>query len=414
MKNLFKTLLKGLKVSTILAFAIILSISGCSKSQERDEQYVVILSLDGFRWDYPELVKTPNLDAIAKNGVKAEGLIPCYPTKTFPNHYSMATGLHPNNHGIVCNRFFDVDLGYYAIGDRNAVENPKFYGGEPFWLTAERQGLKAATFYWVGSEAPIGGNYPTFWKRYDQSIPFENRIDTVIHWLTLPKEQRPNVIGWYSHEPDWTAHRNGATGEATLAMVEQLDSLIGIFLNKISELPHVDLINIMIVSDHGMADISPDRYINLSKYIERDWFEFITGGNPVFSLKPYDENREKALRALKSIPNLKVWERHEVPSRLVYGSNPRIQDIIIEAAEGWSLGFTSDSTRFTGATHGWDNKQIEMMGIFYAQGPAFKKGYKHQSFSNTNLYSIITFILGLEPAQTDGNMKDVKGFFRKN
>ncbi|MDD2197468.1 MAG: alkaline phosphatase family protein, partial [Bacteroidales bacterium] len=305
-------------------------------------------------------------------------------------------------------RFFDKELGYYSIGDRDAVENPAFYGGEPIWLTAERQGLKAATFFWVGSEAPIGGSYSSHWKPYDQKISFESRIDTVIGWLSLPEAERPRFIAWYYHEPDWTAHRDGATGTKTLALVEQLDSLLGVFVEKLSELPHADKVNFIVVSDHGMADISPQKYINLTEYIDRDWFDYITGGNPVYSLQPKEEHKQEALKALQSIENLKVWERNEIPERLHYGSNPRIQDIVIEAETGYSIGFSSNSDRYTGATHGYDNANPEMHGIFYAKGPAFKKGYEQKAFINVNVYGIIADILGLQPAETDGNWEDVK------
>ncbi len=399
----------SLIIATIITFGIF---QACTSAQDsKDDTYVVVLSLDAFRWDYPDIANTPALKAMAESGVKAKALIPCYPSKTFPNHYSLATGLHPNNHGIVCNRFYDKELGYYSIGDRNAVENPAFYGGEPMWLTAERQGKKAATFFWVGSEAPIGGNYPSHWKRYDQKVSFESRIDTVIHWLSLPEEVRPRLIAWYYHEPDWTAHRDGATGTKTLALVEQLDSLLGVFNSKLSQLPHADKINFIVVSDHGMADISPDKYINLSDYVERDWFDYITGGNPVYSLQPKQEFKQKALEALRAIENLKVWERNEIPERLHYGSNPRIQDLVIEAEAGYSIGFTSNADRYSGATHGYDNANPDMHGIFYAKGPAFKKGFEHEAFQNVNLYTIVTHILGLEPAETDGNFNEVKDLF---
>ena len=401
----------SLLVAIILTFALF---QACTSAQDsKDDTYVVVLSLDAFRWDYPDIANTPTLKAMAETGVKAKALIPCYPSKTFPNHYSLATGLHPNNHGIVSNRFFDRELGYYSIGDRNAVENPAFYGGEPMWLTAERQGKKAATFFWVGSEAPIGGDYPSYWKRYDQKVTFESRIDTVIHWLSLPEENRPRLIAWYYHEPDWTAHRDGATGTKTLALVEQLDSLLGIFNSKLSQLPHAHKINFIVVSDHGMADISPEKYINLSDYVERDWFDFITGGNPVYSLQPKQEFKQKALEALRAIENLKVWERNEIPERLHYGSNPRIQDLVIEAEAGYSIGFTPNAERYSGATHGYDNANPDMHGIFYAKGPAFKNGFEHEAFQNVNLYTIVTHILGLEPVETDGNFNEVKDLFSK-
>ncbi len=399
---------------TLIVLSFSLSLLACNaQNNDKTEEYVVVLSLDAFRWDYPTIANTPNLNSIAQNGVTVESFVPCYPSKTFPNHYSMATGLHPNNHGIVCNRFYDKELGYYSIGDRNAVENANFYGGEPFWLTAEKQGVKAATFYWVGSEAPVGGVYPSFWKRYDQKVSFEIRIDTVIHWLSLPIEKRPRLVAWYFHEPDAISHRDGPTGPKTLAEVEKLDSLVGVFLQRVAELPHAKQINIIVVSDHGMADISSDKYINLNDYIDKDWFEFITGGNPVFGLTPKEQFKEQALLALKSIPNLKVWERNEIPERLHYGSNPRIQDIVIEAESGYSVGLNPNPSRYSGGAHGYDNENPDMHGVFFAQGPAFKKGYKHKSILNLNLYNVIVSILGIDPAENDGDMEDIKDLFNK-
>jgi alkaline phosphatase D len=408
-----KSSVKIILVSTFFGVNLFF-FSACSNSKlENKDSYVVMLSLDAFRWDYPELTSTPNLNAVAANGVRANALIPCFPSKTFPNHFSMATGLHPDHHGIVCNSFLDSTLGYYSIGNRSAVENPGFYGGEPIWVTAEKQGVVSASFFWVGSEAPIKGYHPTYWKKFDKKIPFEDRIDTVIHWLTLPIDKRPRLITWYSHEPDWTAHDNGATAPKTLAMASKLDSLIGIFMGKLSQLPHAKKINVLVVSDHGMADISSEKYINLSEYVDRDWFDVVTGGNPVYSLKPKAEKRQEALAKLKAIPNLKVWEKDSLPQRYVYGKNNRINDFVIEADLGYSVGWSFKSEPYFGGTHGYDNELPEMQGIFFAQGPAFAKGLKHPAFSNTNLYGIIAHILGIVPEPTDGNLNDVKGIFSK-
>jgi alkaline phosphatase D len=392
----------------ILLVATPLFLNCQQKKVSKPDKYVVMLSLDAFRWDYPELAKTPNLNRLANIGVKAEALIPCYPTKTFPNHYSMATGLHPDNHGIVSNRFFDSTLGYYSIGNRKTVENAAFYGGEPIWVTAEKQGIKAATYYWVGSEAPVGGTYPTFWKRYEQNVPFENRIDTVIHWLSLPEEQRPRLICWYYHEPDWTAHKYGSTSKETLLLVEKLDSLLGVFFSRIEQLPIASKINLVVVSDHGMADISPEKYYNLKKIIDTTQIEIITGGNPVFTIKPKPGFKEKVLADLKTNRNLKVWTKDEIPARLHFGSNPRIQDIVVEAELGYSIGLREKGTSYNGAAHGYDNIYPEMHGIFYASGPDFKHGFSHKAFLNTNLYVLIAHILGLEPVKTDGDWNEVK------
>jgi alkaline phosphatase D len=273
--------------------------------------------------------------------------------------------------------------------------------------------MKAATFYWVGSEAAVDGTYPSYWKRYEQNVPFEHRIDTVIHWLSLPDEVRPRLICWYYHEPDLTAHKFGATSNETLILVEKIDSLLGIFFRRINQLPHASKINLLVVSDHGMADISPETYINLKQLIDTTQIELITGGNPVYTIKPKPGYNEKVIADLKSSPNLKVWKKEEVPARLHFGSNPRIQDIVVEANLGHSIGLRANNAGYTGAAHGYDNIYPEMHGIFYATGPAFRKGYRHRAFLNTNLYVLIAEILGLKPVKTDGDPKEIKELLKR-
>jgi alkaline phosphatase D len=401
----------------IAAIAIGLLISITTTAQVKDtvqsDNYVVMLSLDGFRWDYSTIYKTPNLNQIATNGIKADAMISCYPSKTFPNHYSMATGLYPDNHGIVNNSFFDSVLGFYSIGDRQSVEFPDFYGGEPIWVTAEKQGVISASFYWVGSETQIKGIQPTYWKKYNQRIPLSNRIDTVIHWLSLPKSVRPRLITWYYQEPDWTSHEYGPVSPKTKAVVENIDSLLGVFIVKVKTLPNASKINIIIVSDHGMASISKDKHVNLSNYINKDWFDVEVGGNPVYSLQPKEQYYKQSLEILKKIPNLKVWERDSIPKRYHYGKNPRISDILIEADLGYSVSWAGDRERFSGGTHGYDNQYPDMQGIFYAFGPAFKKGYHQPAFMNIDLYPLITHILGIKPEPVDGKLYEVEGMLNK-
>lgn len=398
----------------IIASGILLIFSNTLRAQDKvsPDSYVLLISLDGFRWDYPIIYSTPNIDAFGQSGVRAQSLISCYPSKTFPNHYSIATGLHPDHHGIVNNSFYDPELGYYRLGDRKSVENGKFYGGEPIWVTAEKQGVKTASFYWVGSEAPIQGIQPTYWKRYAQKVPFTQRVDTVLKWFTLPVEQRPRLVTFYYHEPDWVSHDYGPVSPQTRKVVEQLDSLIGYFLNRLSELPIAGKLNIIILSDHGMAEISSQRVVNLSDYLDKQNFKYISGGNPVYTLQPQPEHYQAVLAKLKSIPHLKVWERNEIPKRYVYGSNPRVNDILVEAELGWSVTWSDDKDSYSGGTHGYDNLIPDMQGIFYAKGPAFKSGYVHPSFFNVNVYSIIANILNLKPAKTDGNLEEVQGMLK--
>ena len=275
----------AVSIGIILLFASGLSIHA-NRPNPRD-QYVVMLSMDGWRWDYARRVPTPNLDRIAAQGVKAAYMIPAFPTKTFPNHYSMATGLYPGNHGIVANNFFCPELNMtFRLGDRTTVENPVFYGGEPIWVTAEEQGLITASYFWVGSEAPIQGIQPTYWKRFDGSVPLAAQIDTVIYWLNLPLEKRPRLITFYSHQPDSHGHDYGPDSPQVDAMLVKLDSLVGVLMHKLSELPIANRINLIVTSDHGMTQLNAERYIDLSRYVQRNWFERVHGSNPLFLLKP--------------------------------------------------------------------------------------------------------------------------------
>lgn len=239
----------------MIAVLTALSFSSCSNLKvDRDRPYVVMVSLDAFRWDYDSIYRTPVLDDIARHGVMAERLIPSFPTKTFPNHYTIATGLYPDHHGLVNNSFYAPDLDLvYRIGDRAMVSNGEFYGGEPLWVTARKQGMKSASFYWVGSEAPIQGIQPDYWKVFDDEVAFGDRVDTVLNWLSLPAVKRPHLVTLYFEEPDAISHSYGPFSPETGAVVTSLDSLLGVLRQGLSRLPHSKNINLIVLSDHGMT-----------------------------------------------------------------------------------------------------------------------------------------------------------------
>jgi len=376
-------------------------------------QYVVMLSLDAFRWDYQEMYETPNLRKIAAEGVHAKSLISSFPTVTFPNHYSMATGLYPDNHGLVFNNFYDTLMkASYRIGDRKAVCNGKFYGGEPIWVTARKQGLKSASYFWVGSEAPIKNIQPDYWKVYQQNFPFENRIDTVIYWLSLPLKQRPRLITFYMHEPDETSHHFGPSSPQTREMVMHLDSLVGVLLQKLATLPIADSINLMIVSDHGMEDVSPDRVVLIDDFVPREWIVREHGSSPAVGLVVMERFVDSVLFRLKNVEHIKAWRKDEVPERLHFGSNPRIGNVVVLADSAWSVGLKGDKFKYEGA-HGFDNANPNMQGIFYAYGPSLKKGLEFKSFPNVCLYPLIAHILHLQPAPTDGKLEEVRDILVK-
>jgi len=398
---------------TVILTIIITGLVKYPNAQCFSEQTTVILSLDGFRWDYPQKTSTPTLDLIAKEGIKATSLIPSFPSKTFPNHYTIATGLYPDHHGLVNNSFFDRRMDKpYAIGNKQARFNPEFYGGEPIWITAMNQGLKTASFYWVGTDVAIQGKHPDYWKMYDGSVPFIQRIDTIIKWLSLPASQRPRLVMGYYHEPDGIGHEYGPDDPRTLKLVHELDSLTGILYQRIKLLPDADCINFIVVSDHGMGPISSERNIALSTYIPENWPVRIEGGNPNFNLYAEGAWIDSAYTALKKAGHLQVWKPAEVPEHLNYGKNPRVGDIIVVADSAWCVTLNQPNESFTGGTHGYDIRNTDIHAIFYAAGPAFKQGYVHSSFQNTDIYPLLAHLLGINPAKTDGDLRHVSGMLK--
>ena len=396
-----------------LSFLLFLSIFSCERHVESYDNYVVFVSLDGTRWDYPEFYDTPVLDNIAREGVKAEWVRSSFPTKTFPNHYSLATGLYPNNHGLVNNSFFDTEMGlFYRMGNRAMVEHPGFYGGEPIWNTAEKQDMISASFFWVGSEAPVQGIQPTYWKKYDGSIPFDARVDTVIHWLKLPIEKRPRLVMLYFDQPDGIAHKYGPVDEETGKVMTEMDGIVGNLQKRISELPYGDRVNLIVTSDHGMGAISPERYVNINDHIDEEWITELIGFNPVYLMDAEEGFEDSVVHRLSRVTGITAWRKENVPAHLNYGTHPRIPDIVIVADSSWSIGHTSDPSGYSGGAHGYDNSNSDMHHIFYAAGPDFKKGTLHPPFENVDIYPLIAHILGLEPAETDGNLEDVAEMLR--
>lgn len=368
------------------------------------ERYVVVLSLDGFRHDYQSKTSTPHLDAIDREGLSGT-FRPCYPSLTFPNHYSMATGLHPNNHGLVGNEFWDEEGDHYKLGKRSAVENPKFYKGEPLWNTARRAGLRSASFFWVGSETAVGGYQPNVWKRYDSNVPYRDRADSVISWLQLPETERPRLIMWYLEEPDHTGHHYSPESPQTEAMIRQVDSVVGYFRQRLATLPIARSVDFILVSDHGMATFDESRQVNLADYLPAEWFDHIATG-PFTHLYPKEGYAEKALVVLQKIPHIKAYRKEQLPERLQFGSSSRIGALVVMADLGASVFFQPDPKRVKGlaAGHGFDNQYPEMLALFKAVGPDFQSGRRVQEpVPNITLYPLVCRLLGIKPAKHDAD-----------
>jgi len=403
---------KAMYVLLICISTFTLSTAQSQINQATTPPYVIILSLDGFRWDYPNKYHTPTFNSIAQQGVKATSMQPCFPTITFPNHYAMATGLYPNNNGIVLNKFYCKRLKEtYTPSNRKAVENGQFYDGEPIWITAEKQGVKSASFFWVGSEAPVTGLYASYWKQYEEHIPFDNRIDTVISWLTLPYDKRPRLIMWYYHQPDEVNHNYGPDSQKAEKMVEWLDSMVGEFTKRIKTLAIADSINIIVVSDHGFTSNEPKHSLFFDDYVKSNWIDNWYGSNPLYMLSPKAEFADTAFTCLKKMPHAQIWKKSDVPAKFHYGSNERILDWVILADSTWNLQWRGKT--LNKGDHGYTNEFSDMQSIFYAFGPDFKRNYVHPSFQNIAIYEIIAHLLRIKPAPNDADFNQVKGLFRE-
>ena len=402
----------------LYSLTIALCLSGClsnnnEHSVDSKKPYLIMLSLDGFRWDYEQYAHTPVLDSLAKTGVVADALIPSFPTKTFPNHYTMATGLYPDNHGIVLNSFYaDDQKKDYNMKDGSAVTDGNFYQGEPIWSTAELQGVKAATLFWVGSGAEIKGVRPSYWSHYNHSLPFDARIDSVFNWLSLPLAVRPHLIMWYLHQPDEIDHDFGPLSKEAIQVIENLDTYLGKFFAKMRMLPNYNQLNFIITSDHGMSSISKEKEIILDEIIDTTDLLFYNGYNPVLNLKVKEGKLKKVYNELKTVDHLQVWYHDSIPKRLHYGANPRTLDITVVALPNWSIYWSWAKGNSMGA-HGYDNSFKDMHAIFYAAGPAFKVDYRSPAFENIHLYPLIAEIMELDPAQTDGNIHSVENILVK-
>ena len=398
-----------LRPGALVALAVAL-LMGCGSSS-RQKPTILLIALDGFRWDYRSLADTPNLDRLVASGVSAKGLIPVFPTKTFPNFYSMVTGLYPANHGIIANTMFDPVIGdTFSLGNREAVADGRWYGGEPLWVTAEKQGHLTAPIFWPGSEAEISGVRPSYWLEFDHWMPHAEKVRQVLAQLDLPPHRRPTFISMYFPDVDDQGH--GGNDSSLAASIAGVDTALGVLFHELTERGIMEEINVIVVSDHGMAATDSSRVIFLDDYVDLETAGVIDW-SPVLALRPPPAIEEEIYAALKNAhPQLQINWRSELPTRLHYSSHYRIPPIIGIADEGWSVTshawYDVNPARFNGNNHGYDNRLASMRGIFIGWGPAFKSGLQVPAFQNIHLYALMCALLDLEAAPNDGSFDSVK------
>jgi len=412
----------SLRIIGVLA-ALTLAGSGCThrldpqsqpETHERAPAPVILISFDGFRWDYPDRGVSPNLAALERRGVRAEGLIPSFPSKTFPNHYTLVTGLVPDHHGIVANTMWDPGFeSAFGLGKREEVADARWWGGEPVWVTAERQGLTTAPFFWPGSEAAIGGIRPTHWMPYREEMPAEERVDRVLELLDLPAAERPVFLTIYFSVTDDVGHRYGPGSRQMDDAIHSVDSSLGRLIDGLTARHMAERVNVIVVSDHGMIETSRDRVIFIDDYVDIEVAR-VVDWNPVLAVWPDDAHRDRVYRALENAhPALAVYRRGEIPPHLLYGSNPRTPPILGIAAPGWTISthayFDAHPESADGGNHGYDSEARGMQGVFIAAGPAFRRGVRVPPFRNVHVYPLLMEVLGLPARPGDGNLAEVSG-----
>jgi len=384
---------------------------GPNSRSERAKHYVVLVSLDGFRYDYAKKYGATNLSALAAHGASApEGMIPSFPSITFPNHYSIVTGLYPEHHGIIANNFYDpARKEKYASRDAS-VKDGSWYGGVPLWVLAEKQGMRSACFFWPGSEAEIDGMRPSFYIHYDNLVPDEKRIEQVIAWLKLPQAERPHFITLYYFEPDHSGHEFGPDSEQTRQAVQHVDALIGTLAADLKAIPlPIDLI---VVSDHGMTNVRGN-WIDLDHYA--DLSDFVTLKNDSLLYPPNEEAAERVYKQLDGASEkFVVYRRQDVPAHLHFDSNPREGDpVVIPTGPYMIRAHAAENPEVpqpeVKGEHGYDpSKMKDMRAIFYASGPDIKSGVELQPFENIDVYPLIAKILGLRIGAIDGHIEPLQ------
>ena len=382
-----------------------------------NKPYVILISADGFRADFTEKYDAQFLQTISKKGVRAKYMLPSYPSVTFPNHYTIVTGLYPSHHGLVDNTFIDVTSNQqYSMGNKKMVGEGKWYGGTPLWVLAEQQKMLSASFFWVASEADIQGIKPTYHYIYNDKTSIVTRINAVKDWLMLPDERRPHMITFYFPDVDHDAHTYGPEDPRVKHSVQFVDSSINALQKALAPLNLP--INYIFVSDHGMTTVDVNNTIGLPAAIDKNYFN-VPWGDALLHLYAKDTSKiESTYQALKKDNRFTTYKLDETPAYWHYKKTDdwhnRLGDLILVPKTIHQV-FNLGNRKPTPGKHGFDNKEIDMRASFMAWGPAFKKGLLINGFENVNVYPLVAKILGLkvDESKIDGKLKVLQPILKK-
>lgn len=391
------------------SLSILLLLAGCaglrSAPTPAAQATVVLVSIDALRADALDSGDMPALDAIAADGVRASWMRPSYPTLTFPNHYTLVTGLRPDHHGMVHNIMQDAVLGHFVSKSDTAADGRWWAGGEPLWTTLERAGQRTALLFWPGSMAEIRGERPSHWRPFDKTIGVDARVQQVLDWLDLPAAQRPRFIAAYFDQYDVAAHRCGAHCADAIAAERAVDAGLAKLRAGIAARSNGRRIDFVVVSDHGMADVANGNIRYLDDLVPADAIDVQDDG-PIVLVAPRPGHEAEAMRLVGRHDHSECWRRESLPPAWHYGSNPRIPAIVCQADEGWLLELHADKpfAQAVKGEHGYAPESPSMRATFVAEGADFRRGVELPPFDNVDVYPLLARLLGIAPLANDGDI----------
>jgi len=407
-----------------IAFLFLIFTGFSTEAQQESKPYVILVSFDGFRYDYVNKFNPPNFRSFIAGGSQAKALIPSFPSKTFPNHYTIVTGLNPGNHGLVDNTFYDRERdAIYGMRKKELVTDPYYYGGVPLWELARRNGIRSASFFWVGSEMSDEARRPDYYFPFDDSVDPQTRVDQVINWLKLPEATRPHLITLYFSSPDHEGHNFGPNAEQTRQAVLRADTLLGTLMKEVvsTRLP----VNVILVSDHGMHELTvkDETFIFIDELVDRKnpAVKVANNGSHAHLYFSKKKKRDSVYAILKAKEkNYRVLKKENFPEQWHY-QNDRVGDLIVLANAGHYIRTGSREDFFKTANigskigeHGYDPELTpDVQGIFYAQGPNIKSGFTVAPFQNIHVYPLIAKILGLPLPEIDGKEEVLNKLYKK-